>query len=500
MQISVPRGSPRILSDISDVRHLLRRLAFAATPQAEASIKDKSLEDAFDGLVEDAKKAPHPAPPEYVRTVWTNGALLFTDMSLEEYQKRYLRQEEIATRDIELLRQWWLQEMISGSAPLRENLVLFFHGTFGSRTRSINVPQALHGLNDLMRRSCVGTIPAMLEQMVHDPAMMLFIDMDEYRQEMMRDEDPPNFRPAQVILNNWTVGVGQYTQPDVEELCRALTGWVLVAPSGYEPKRTVDPKGDRRQRRTGLVPVFQPEHFVHGPKTILGIRDDFDARSAILFLARHPATARRFCQLLIRYFGVEDSTKRLERKLVQTYKATDGSIVALLRDIVLSEEFWSSESRWQLIKSPVHLAVGACRQLEITTPPLAALSSWLNATGQTFFETGDFGSFGWPGHENWVTPTERLAVRYQLASVLMGDMPRLGIAMPNPSSVSRPAAKGNLGTTLQNNSVAAIVERLDPAPTINLAEIERRVSSLDAKTRINEAVKQILSTPQYQLA
>jgi len=479
---------------------MLRRLAFASTPQTESSIKGKSVEKAFDSIVDEAKRAPHPAPPEFVRTIWTNPALLFTDMSQEEYQKLNLRQDETARRDIELLRQWWLQEMIAGPAAFRENLVLFFHGTFGSSTGSVNMTQALHGLNDLLRGSCVGTIPAMLEHMVLDPAMMLQVGMDEYRQELMRDEDFPNFRPAQLILNNWTVGPGQYTQQDVEELCRALTGWVLVAPSGYEPKRTVDPKGFRSQRRTGLVPVFQSEHFVHGPKTILGIRDDFDARSAILFLARHPATARRFSQLLIRYFGVDDSTKRLERKLAQTYKATDGSIVALLREIVLSEEFWSSESRWQLIKSPIHLAVGACRQLETAEPPLAAISSWLNATGQTLFQTPNFGDTGWPGHEDWVTPPDRLAVRYQLASVLMGNMPRLGITAADASSVAHPSGKQSFGRRLQNTTAAALLEKLDPAPGIELSEIERRTGSLDSESRINESVRQILATRQYQLA
>jgi uncharacterized protein (DUF1800 family) len=500
MQTSIQRGSPKILNNSADIRHLLRRLTFAATPPMEDAIKGKSVEEAVDFIVDEAKRAPHPAPPEVARTTWTNTALLFTDMSQEEYQRLNIRQDEMSRRDIELLRQWWLQEMIAGPAAFRENLVLFFHGTFGSSTGSVNMPQALHGLNDLLRHSCLGTIPAMLEQMVHDPAMMLQLGMDEYRQELMRDEDFPNFRPGQLLLNNWTVGEGQYTQQDVEELCRALTGWVLVAPSGYEPERAIDPKGFRSQRRTGLVPVFQPEHFVHGPKTILGIRDDFDARSAVLFLARHPATARRFSQLLIRYFGVDDSTKRLERRLVQTYRATDGSIVTLLKEIVTSEEFWSPESRWQLIKSPIHLAVGACRQLEYTDPPLDTLSAWLASTGQTLFQTPNFGDTGWPGHEDWVTPAERLAVRYQLASVLMGNMPRLGIAAAETKSNARPAARQGFARRLQNRTAAALLDRLDPAPGVEVAEIERRAGTQDPEARITETVRQILATRQYQLA
>jgi uncharacterized protein (DUF1800 family) len=499
MQNSIKSGPRRTLNDSGDTRHMLRRLTFASTAEMESSLRGMSVEDAFDSLVDVAKKAPHPAPPEFVRSIWTNSALLFTDMSQDQYQKMFSGQDEAARREIEQLRQWWLQQMIAGPAPLRENLVLFFHGTFGSTTGSVNMAQALHGLNDLLRHSCVGTIPAMLEQMVRDPSMMIQIGMDEYRQEMMRDPEFPNFRPAQLILNNWTVGQGEYTQADVEELCRALTGWVLVAPSGYEPKKTVDPKGFRSQRRTGLVPVFQAEHFVEGPKTILGIRDEFDARSAVLFLARHPATARRFSQLLIRYFGVEDSSKRLERHLVATYRATDGNILGLLREIVLSEEFWSPESRWQLIKSPVQLAVGACRQLGNTEPPLAGISSWLAATGQTLFQTPSFGDAGWTGQEAWVTPPDRIAVRYQLGLALAGRTPRLGIAVPAAPAATTPGRKV-FGSSLDDAATAALLERLDPAPGIDPSVIERRISGLDREARINEAVRYIVATKQYQLA
>lgn len=499
MQNSIQGGPRRTLSDSGDIRHMLRRLTFASTAQMESSLRGMSVEDAFDSLVNGAKKAPHPAPPEFVRSIWTNSAHLFTGMSSDQYQMMFTGQDEAARRDLELLRQWWLQEMIAGPAPLRENLALFFQGTFGSTTGSVNMPQALHGMNALLRRSCVGTIPAMLEQMVRDPAMMIQTGMDEYRQEMMRDPEFPNLRPAQLILNNWTVGPGEYSKEDVEELCRALTGWVLVAPSGYEPEKTVDPKGFRSQRRTGLVPVFQPEHFVEGPKTILGIRDEFDARSAVLFLARHPATARRFSQLLIRYFGVEDSSKRLERRLIATYRATDGSIVALLREIVLSEEFWSSESRWQLIKSPVQLVVGACRQLENTEPPLAEITSWLAATGQTLFQTPSFGDAGWTGQEAWVTPPDRMAVRYQLGLALAGRTPRLGIAA---AAAPAPIGSGRrvFGNSLDGAATAALLERLDPAPGIDLSAIERRIAGLDPEARINEAVRSIVATMQYQLA
>ena len=95
--------------------------------------------------------------------------------------------------------------------------------------------------------------------------------------------------------------------------------------------------------------------------------------------------------------------------------------------------------------------------------------------------------------------TERLAVRYQLASVLMGNMPRLGLTTADASS-ARTAAKQSFGRRLQNTTAAALLERLDPAPGVEISEIERRTGSLDPEARINETIRQILATRQYQLA
>ena len=305
-----------------------------------------------------------PAPPPFVLTEWINTALLFTDTTATEQHRAFTAQDAAAQADIERLRHWWLQEMITGEAPLRENLVLFLHGTLGSTTGSVNMPQALHGRNDRLRRGCLGTLPALLESLVTDPAMMIQIGMDDYREEDMFDEEFPNFRPGRLVLENWTVGPGSYAREDLVELCHALTGWALEAPSGYEPERTVDPEGFRSQRRTGLHPVFEPAHFAGPvPRPSSGAGDTFDAASAVGHLARHPATARRYGRLLMRYLGVEDASGKLEQRLAATYQDTDGSLVALVREIAVSDAFWSAESRWSLVKSPVQLAVGACRQL-----------------------------------------------------------------------------------------------------------------------------------------
>ncbi|MEQ1945985.1 MAG: DUF1800 family protein [Bryobacteraceae bacterium] len=485
-------AKPATLRDSSDRRHLLRRLTFGTLPADEAALGGKPVAAAFQSLWDAAKKAAPPKTPAPAQGTWTNKALRFTDTSSAEIVAKRAEVTASNARDAETIRQWWLQEMISGPSPLRENLVLFFHSVFGGSGRTIDGPHALYGYNALLRRACFGTIPAMLDAMILDPGMIMQESYDE-----TKSEKPSEFSAGR-ILDNWTVGVGNYTPSDAMSLARAITGWVLEAPKGQEPTKPLDPLAFRSNRRTGLVPVFHPEFFDSGLKTILGTTRGFGARDAIQFLALHDATARRFSKLLIRYFGVEDAAHRLESELAATYRATQGSIEALVRTLVLSDEFWSQGSRWKLVKSPVHLAVGACRQLELSTPPVAAISAWLAPAGQKILEAPNFGGDGWPGQEAWLAPTERLAARYQLGAALFGGTTPWGLL---PLAVSAQAGTpGRLPNTVQEAPISALVSRLDPAPGMDASVLERSLSAIPAEKRAQQAVIKILAMPEYQVA
>jgi len=476
-------------------RHLLRRLAFAATPDSDRALEGLSGEEALGVLLKAARDTPDPERPEAARGIWGNPALRFEGVSDEDFEALVDRQAQDARAAIEDVRRWWLAELLTSPAPLHENLVLFLHGMFGSSTGSVDAPHALHGRNALLRRRCLGTVPDLLASLVVDPAMMMQVGMDDHRRLRVSD------RPAKLILDHWTVGEGAYEPRDIEALSRALTGWLLVAPEGREPTRPIDRRAPRAARRTGLVPTFRPEEFDDGPKTILGRTGSFGARSAVRWLASHEATARRFGRLLIAHLGIEDPDGALEARLAASYRATGGSIEALLREVVRSDAFWSRSSRWALIKSPVHLAAGACRQLGIVSPPIVEIDRWLRASGQSLFDTPDNGEGGWPGQEAWVEPPARLTVRYHLAAALAGRLPPLGLGSADPSTdEAAGTSTAPFETTLGEASAAALLERLDPAPGLDAEALERQVPGLGSPEGRSAFIRRVMMSPQYQLA
>ena len=160
-------------------------------------------------------------------------------------------------------------------------LVLFFEGTFGSSTELIDAPHAIHGRNALFRRRCLDTIPALLEELIVDPGMMMQIGMDEHFRARVSD------RPAKLILDHWTVGAGAYSDSDVENLSRALTGWRLTAPPGREPRTHPTPVPYELARRTGLWrPSYQSklipdqDHSGHDGELRRTVRDPASCSSS----------------------------------------------------------------------------------------------------------------------------------------------------------------------------------------------------------------------------
>lgn len=474
-----------------DTRHLLRRFAFAATPALESRLRPLSAGAAVNLLIREARAARQPQPPAFVRTPWTNTALRFTDTTAVDDTAARAAQSRVHRADTEALRQWWIGEIAGAGPALREHLVLFFHNALGSSSAAVDVPHALHGCNALLRRGCLGTIPALLEQLVLDPAMLIQLGLDEHYRVRVSD------RPAKLILDRWTVGAGAYTDEDLEDVSRALTGWALAAPDGREPARPLDPAAPRASRRTGLVPRFDERQFDAGSKIILGTKGTFGAVAAVGLLARHPATAQRFSRLLLQHFGVEDPDGVLAAQLTTVYQTSDGSVEALLQEIARSDVFWAEQSRWTMIKSPAHLAAGACRALDVQSPPLPVISRWMAACGQTLFDTPNNGEASWPGQEEWVSPPDRLAMRYQLPWVLAGQDPRAGIG---PRAAAAPAPPTlPLGPALHGATAAAIAARLDAAPGIDLAQTGTG-GPAPAASGPAETIRRVIMTPNYQLA
>lgn len=239
-----------------------------------------------------------------------------------------------------------------------------------------------HYLVQAIRANALGRFEDLLLATARHPAMLRYLD----QAQSVADGSPSaqgqrrglNENYAREVMELHTLGVhGGYTQTDVRELARALTGW------------TVGP-----QEASGFR--FALRLHDRGDKTVLGQRFPADPTqageaegvAALRMLARHPATAQRIALRLARFFVADEPPPKLVSTLAQRFIDTGGDIAAVLRRLFESEAFWAAEHR--LFKTPLDYA-GACllATAAATEPRAVALTlDFLNAAGQPLH--------GWP--------------------------------------------------------------------------------------------------------
>ncbi|HKG21932.1 MAG TPA: DUF1800 domain-containing protein [Blastocatellia bacterium] len=178
---------------------------------------------------------------------------------------------------------------------------------------------------------------------------------------------------AREIMELHTLGVdGGYTQKDVQEVARALTGWTIEQP-----------------RQSGRF-IFREWMHDGGEKVVLGQKIPSgggikDGEKVIEILASHPNTARFISTKLVRRFVSDNPPRSLVDKVTSTYMKTGGDISEMLRTIFTSKEFFAPESYRAKIKSPFELAVSAIRALDGDMNGTLQASQFLSRMGQPLY-------------------------------------------------------------------------------------------------------------------
>lgn len=188
------------------------------------------------------------------------------------------------------------------------------------------------------------------------------------------------------LLELHTLGVdGGYTQQDVIEVARALTGWTI------------------RDPRQGGTFLFRAEMHDASPKRVLGValagaRGIEDGEQVLDIVARHPATARHIALKLSRRFVSDTPPPALVERAAATFTRTDGDIREVVRTIVTSPEFYSRAAYRSKVKSPFELVVSALRAMNAAPDTTARMAMIVARLGQPLYghqapngypETGD---------------------------------------------------------------------------------------------------------------
>lgn len=204
---------------------------------------------------------------------------------------------------------------------------------------------------------------------------------------------------AREVMELHTLGVdGGYTQNDVTQAARVLTGWTIapMGENGYgsAAKKILDKVDENTLEKRGFVHdgdfLFMPTRHDNGEKTVLGKR--FPANGGyeegvelLNMLAHHPSTAKFISTKIATRFVNDNPSPVLVDKMAKTFTKTDGDIKQVMITMASSPEFWGKSALREKTKSPFELAISAARSLnaEITQP--YQLYNWINKMGQRMY-------------------------------------------------------------------------------------------------------------------
>ncbi|MCK6461221.1 MAG: DUF1800 domain-containing protein, partial [Planctomycetes bacterium] len=394
--------------------------------------------------------------------------------SPEERQQVQREHRQQDAMQLARVREWWMQTMIRTRWPLRERMVLFWHGHFTSGYRDVRNSYHMYVQNTLFRRHAAGSFRALLHEISKDPAMLEYLDNNRNRKEH------PNENYAREVMELFTLGVGNYTEEDIKELARGLTGWTF--------------EGNRFS--------FEQRSHDAGEKGFLGRRGRFGGDEMLDIILEQPAAPRYLAGRLWAFFGAGEPDPAVVDGLAKTLRESDWQVLPALRQLFRSRAFFATDG--QRIKSPVELIVGIYRGTGLDSDGAFGLAFAAQSLGQSLMDPPNVK--GWPGGTDWIT-TSLLLARYNVASAIVGmqeDRARL------LEGATGPAARGlralQRGRRVDPNGEEMEGEGMGPGEGMEMDEDEAPRRGRGARRRgeglapvydvLGEVRERGLSTPQ----
>ncbi len=304
---------------------------------------------------------------------------------------------------------WWLDRMVRSNSPLIERMTLIWHDWFATSNETVNSQRLMIAQNHTQRSLCLSSFPRMLKAMTIDPAMLMWLSGAGSTKEA------PNENYAREMQELFTLGVDNgYTEHDVREHARALTGWTNTWNSD-----------------TGQAEDFRFEPKLHddGVKVIYGQRGRFgwaDSLSLVLAHRDHPG---HFVTKLWSYFCPEPLTPSDQRSAEHLYLSSGKQIRPVVEAMLMHPQIHAGP---RMVKPPIVQIAGMLRAIGRTIDT----DAWVwesNLVGQTPFYPPNVA--GWEA-DRWLNTGTWLA-RFNLTAQMIDDSRRIIAPKVKPAKPPR---------------------------------------------------------------
>ena len=207
---------------------------------------------------------------------------------------------------------WWLDRMIRSDQPLVERMALVFHDWFATSIDGVSKQQQMIDQSNLFRSACFGSFLDLFKAVTVDPAMLQWLNGAENR------KSAPNENYGREMMELFSLGAdrGAYSEDDIREQARALTGW----------------RNDWSNEQGAYNFRFDPKRYDANNKTVFGQTGNWGWEDACRLCVEHPLHPSFFVDKLWSYFVPQPAPAAMRESLMSTYRGSGWQIRPVLGD------------------------------------------------------------------------------------------------------------------------------------------------------------------------
>ena len=360
--------------------HLTRRTILGASFQEQQSLLDSSPSEVVDYIMDQGLNKGLSDPP-----IWAY-------WGLNDY-------EDLNSEYIDQILEWatvWLKGI--GSKNLRNHLSFFWHNHFVARLDDYNCPSWMYQYHRVLEKNALGNLKEFVREIGITPAMLVFLNGAQ------STKADPNENYARELYELFTLGVDNgYTQQDIEETARALTGYNLLQDEEYCNQI-----------------LFTPFTHDNEEKTIFGQTGNwgYDDVIDILFEENGPLIAKHICDKLYKYFVNPDPSIEIIEQMADIMVFNDYEIEPVLRTLFKSQHFFDEANIGVFIPGHIELFLTTANELNcpISDEDYLTILTYSSEIGQYMFNPVDVA--GWQGNRNWIS-TNVLTLRWNFLTYII---------------------------------------------------------------------------------
>jgi uncharacterized protein (DUF1800 family) len=353
---------------------------------------------------------------------------------------------------------------------LYQRMVEFWSDHFNISFQKVGYLKLLDD-REVIRKNALGKFSTLLKASAHSGAMLLYLDQQNSRRQS------PNQNYARELMELHTLGVdGGYTQTDVAELSRVLTGWTIAGRGDFAFSPSLHDFTAKTLLGTALPAVSSLNQT-----NPAGVQE---GEQVLDLLLAHPSTAKFIAKKMLAWLLWYEPTQAMIDRVASVYTTTGGDIKAMVR---ASLDFSYLQQAPAKLKRPFHWLVSALRATQPTGTSLASTNRLLSSLGHIQFNWDTPDGYPdlmeyWAGNllPRWNASTTIANANGTDIRVDVAPLQALGTAEAIVSEIGRRVFGGEMG----DRTRAELVAYLKPAPT--------------SATRVREALALALASSSFQ--